>query len=84
MRIRGTVSRAVPSRSRDPVYPRSARPVEVAPEGLRLGQPVAHPKFGEGVVLNYEGDGTHARVQVNFKDAGSKWLVLAYANLQPV
>ena len=84
VRIRGTVSRAVSARSREPIYPRSARPVEVAPEGLRLGQPVAHPKFGEGVVLNYEGDGAHARVQVNFKDAGSKWLVLAYANLQPV
>ena len=84
VRIRGTVSRAVPARSRAPAYPRSARPVEEPPQGLRLGQPVAHPKFGEGVVLNYEGDGAHARVQVNFKGAGSKWLVLAYANLEPV
>ena len=84
VRIRGTVSRAVPARSREPLYPRSARPVEAPPQGLRLGQPVAHPKFGEGVVLNYEGDGAHARVQVNFKQVGSKWLVLAYANLQPV
>ena len=33
---------------------------------------------------DYEGGGTHARVQVNFDDAGSKWLVLAYANLQPL
>ena len=49
--------------------------------GLRLGQRVQHPKFGEGVVLMYEGQGTHARVQVNFEDAGSKWLVVAYANL---
>ena len=50
----------------------------------RLGQRVAHPKFGEGVVLTYEGDGAHARVQVNFERAGAKWLVLAYAKLQPV
>ena len=83
VRIRGTVSRAVSTRIRAPAYPRSAKPVEDAPQGLRLGQSVTHPKFGEGVVLNYEGDGAHARVQVNFKDAGSKWLVLAYANLEP-
>ena len=53
------------------------------PEGLRLGQRVQHATFGEGVVLNYEGQGAHARVQVNFESAGSKWLVVAYANLQP-
>ncbi len=50
--------------------------------GLRLGQRVSHAKFGEGVVLNYEGQGSSARVQVNFSGAGAKWLVLAYANLQ--
>ena len=48
---------------------------------LRLGQNVNHAKFGSGVVTDYEGTGAHARVQVNFDDAGSKWLVLAYANL---
>ena len=47
-------------------------------------QTCAHPKFGSGVVTDYEGTGAHARVQVNFDEAGSKWLVLAYANLQPV
>ncbi|NIP72752.1 MAG: DNA helicase II [Gammaproteobacteria bacterium] len=55
-----------------------------AEHGLKLGQRVQHAKFGEGVVLNYEGDGAGARVQVNFERAGSKWLVLAYANLQTV
>ncbi|NOZ37603.1 MAG: DNA helicase II [Gammaproteobacteria bacterium] len=49
--------------------------------GIALGQRVQHQKFGEGVVLNYEGQGRHARVQVNFASAGSKWLVLEYANL---
>ena len=49
---------------------------------LRLGTRVQHAKFGEGVVLGIEGQGEHARVQVNFNGAGSKWLVLAYANLQ--
>ena len=50
----------------------------------RLGQRVRHGKFGDGVILSYEGDGDRARVQVNFKTSGSKWLVMAYANLQMV
>jgi DNA helicase-2/ATP-dependent DNA helicase PcrA len=50
-------------------------------EKLKLGQRVFHQKFGEGIVLNYEGQGRHARVQVNFESAGSKWLVMEYANL---
>ena len=49
---------------------------------LQLGQRVVHDKFGEGVVLNYEGSGRHARVQVNFDYAGSKWLMMEYANLR--
>ncbi len=48
---------------------------------VQLGQRVCHEKFGEGVVLNYEGEGRHARVQINFDDLGSKWLVMEYANL---
>ena len=48
---------------------------------IKLGALVNHPKFGEGMVTDYEGNGAHARVQVEFADAGSKWLVMAYANL---
>ena len=48
------------------------------------GHRVAHARFGEGTVMNLDGRGSHARVQVNFERAGAKWLVLAYANLQPV
>ncbi len=60
------------------------RPVQApASHGLRLGQRVTHPKFGEGVVLNYEGSGPQARVQVNFDAVGSKWLMVTYANLAP-
>jgi DNA helicase II / ATP-dependent DNA helicase PcrA len=61
-----------------------ARPMDAMPAGLKLGQRVTHAKFGEGVILNYEGQGSHARVQVNFKGAGSKWLVVAYANLEAI
>ncbi len=50
---------------------------------VRLGSNVRHPTFGTGFVTDVEGSGAHARIQVNFDDAGSKWLVLAYANLQP-
>ncbi|MCA0392724.1 MAG: DNA helicase II [Proteobacteria bacterium] len=48
---------------------------------FKLGQNVAHPKFGLGVVTDYEGNGAHMRVHVNFEDAGPKILILAYANL---
>ena len=50
--------------------------------GIRLGQRVRHRKFGDGVILNCEGQGVHARVEVNFETAGTKWLVLSYANLE--
>lgn len=64
---------------------RTAVPASNAlPQGLGLGSRVRHPKFGEGVVLNCEGAGSQARVQVNFDDAGTKWLVLGFANLDVV
>ena len=49
---------------------------------LRIGQRVSHQKFGEGIVLQSEGNGERARVQVNFADAGAKWLMLGYAKLE--
>jgi DNA helicase-2/ATP-dependent DNA helicase PcrA len=49
---------------------------------FKLGQSVTHRKFGDGMVLAFEGSGEHTRVQVNFSNAGTKWLVLAYANLE--
>jgi len=51
---------------------------------LKLGQRVRHASFGDGVVVDAEGSGAHARVQVNFENVGAKWLVLAYANLTPL
>lgn len=52
--------------------------------GLSLGQRVLHPVFGEGVILNAEGSGAHTRIQVKFDKEGSKWLILAFAKLQPI
>ncbi|SDA44053.1 DNA helicase-2 / ATP-dependent DNA helicase PcrA [Pseudomonas sp. NFPP33] len=49
---------------------------------FNLGQRVRHSLFGEGTILNFEGSGAQARVQVNFENEGSKWLMLAYAKLE--
>ena len=76
VRPRVQVSRPVLNRG-----PRRAAASAEPESGIRLGQRVRHGKFGEGVVLNCEGHGAHARVQVNFESAGTKWLVLSYANL---
>ncbi len=66
-----------------PLYQaRPYHPVVEDQTGFRLGQQVLHPTFGEGVILDAEGQGSSARVQVKFATAGSKWLVVAYAKLQ--
>ena len=51
--------------------------------GWRIGQSVKHSRFGLGIIIDAEGRGTDARVQVNFRDGGVKWLALEYAKLQP-
>ncbi len=50
--------------------------------GFRIGQNVTHAKFGSGVIVDAEGDGGDARVQVNFGKQGVKWLAVAVAKLQ--
>ncbi|MGZ5174296.1 MAG: DNA helicase II [Burkholderiales bacterium] len=49
----------------------------------RIGQSVVHAKFGPGVIVSSEGRGADARVQINFRNSGLKWLMLEYANLEP-
>lgn len=53
-----------------------------ADSGLFVGQSVNHARFGDGIVLNLEGQGAQSRVQVNFEAVGSKWLIASMANLQ--
>jgi DNA helicase-2/ATP-dependent DNA helicase PcrA len=72
VRLRGTITQPVSSLTQ----------AQVPDTDLSLGQRVYHQVFGEGVVLNFEGRGASARVEVNFDFEGSKWLVLQYANLQ--
>ncbi|MCX7960930.1 MAG: UvrD-helicase domain-containing protein [Burkholderiales bacterium] len=65
--------------------PQARRPARAgAPAGgFRVGQSVVHPKFGAGVIVDAEGDGAEARVQVNFGREGVKWLAVAVAKLEP-
>ena len=65
-----------------PVFVKRSTSLEESPSvGMRMGSRVRHSKFGDGVVLNFEGNGPHARIQVNFEGQGTKWLMLSYANL---
>ena len=74
VRMRATVSR--------PVSAVQAKPAMFqAQSNYKLGQRVHHAKFGEGVILQIEGEGAQERVEINFKQVGVKWLMLAYAKL---
>ena len=64
------------------VFVKRSNSLEESPAlNMRMGSRVRHSKFGDGVVLNFEGNGPHARIQVNFESQGTKWLMLSYANL---
>ncbi|NWO05127.1 MAG: DNA helicase II [Alteromonadaceae bacterium] len=78
VRLRNTVTRpAMVGRPNESLFSQDS----AEQSGFSLGQRVRHPKFGEGIVMNCEGNGSNTRVQVNF-DEGAKWLVLAYAPLE--
>jgi len=74
----GAVSRNIGGGNDSAMFAGSAVP----DTAFNLGQRVQHSLFGEGTILNFEGSGTQARVQVNFESEGSKWLMLSYAKLQ--
>ena len=69
---------------RQKIAPRRIMMDEDSLGGLQLGQRVQHKSFGEGVVTSFDGDGERIRVEVRFREAGTKWLMLSYANLQPL
>ena len=74
IRLRANVSK--------PVTTHNKAKVTLGTSGrYQLGQRVGHQKFGEGVVLQVDGDGAQERVQINFANAGMKWLMLSYAKL---
>ncbi|WP_100643504.1 DNA helicase II [Alteromonas facilis] len=76
VRLRNTITRPVQNR-----FSQQSTQEAFDDSGFALGDRVMHPKFGDGTLLNCEGSGPQARVQVNFDDVGTKWLVLSYAKL---
>jgi DNA helicase-2/ATP-dependent DNA helicase PcrA len=74
--------RNVVSSAYSPMPPKHTRALNET--GFKPGQQVHHQKFGLGTVIDTEGSGKSSRIQVNFKHAGSKWLVLAYAKLETI
>ncbi|AWH88789.1 DNA helicase II [Limnobaculum parvum] len=74
VRLRASVSRPVS-------HSRMGTPISQNDSGYKLGQRVLHPKFGEGTIINLEGSGEHARLQIAFQGEGIKWLVASYARL---
>ncbi|GAB0147907.1 DNA helicase II [Marichromatium sp. PS1] len=82
--VRARAAPPRPSPAFRPSPPPVARPAAARETGgFQVGQRVRHAKFGEGVVLDGEGRGAQARIQVKFQgSAGTKWLVLAYAKLE--
>lgn len=75
VRLRATVSRPIS-------HQRLGTPINRNDSGYALGQRVRHPKFGEGTIINLEGDGERCRLQIAFQGEGIKWLVAAYAKLE--
>ncbi|MDR0805524.1 MAG: DNA helicase II [Enterobacteriaceae bacterium] len=75
VRLRASVSRPVS-------HSRMGTPISHNDSGYKLGQRVSHPKFGEGTIINMEGSGEHARLQIAFQGEGIKWLVASYARLE--
>ena len=74
-RVREALAWSPPKKA--PVF---SKPRDVA--GFRVGQNVMHPRFGTGVIVDAEGQGNDARVQVNFGAQGVKWLAVSVAKLQ--
>jgi DNA helicase II / ATP-dependent DNA helicase PcrA len=78
VRMNGAVERPFTRPSKGALF------VEENEFGFRIGQGVAHGKYGEGVILQMEGSGDRAKVEVNFPGVGAKWLMVGYANLQVI
>ncbi|EHQ52484.1 DNA helicase II [Ectothiorhodospira sp. PHS-1] len=84
VRPRAMIRRPMPeSPARPPARPSPFR-APAQEGGLAMGARVRHPKFGEGVITDLEGQGKSARVQVRFAGQGSKWLVVGFAKLEPI
>jgi hypothetical protein len=50
--------------------------------GLRIGDEIVHPTFGEGIIINIRGQGEKAEAAIRFRLVGEKHLSLAWAPLK--
>ncbi|WP_086480162.1 DNA helicase II [Oceanospirillum sanctuarii] len=83
VRLRGQITKPVTSsRSGSQWKPTEALDSGIDGPMLMVGQRVQHAVFGEGIVLNYEGQGPKARIQVSFDSEGEKWLMAGFAKLE--
>jgi DNA helicase-2/ATP-dependent DNA helicase PcrA len=71
-------------RARSFVRPTMDIPATNGASGLRKGQRVMHSKYGEGTVLQREGDGEDAKLTVLFVHHGMKKLMEKFANLRRI
>lgn len=78
LRLRTQNTRPISTQS---LKPSTQKSTTIGDTGLRLGQRVAHPAFGEGMIVDADGQGSHARIQVKFTRVGTKWLVASFAKL---
>jgi DNA helicase-2/ATP-dependent DNA helicase PcrA len=77
VRLKTKISRPQPQFSSS--YSTSAQQWAADNDGhMQIGQRVTHHQFGEGIILQYEGRGEHARIQVRFERAGTKWLIASF------
>ena len=51
---------------------------------FKIGQSVRHSKFGEGVVVTYEGNTENLVIKINFGREGLKTLSMEYAKLEKI
>lgn len=79
VRLKNTISRPLTATSNNSL---GFSDNEAADYPFKVGERVYHAKFGEGQVLQFEGSGASARIQVSFDWEGTKWLVVTYAKLQ--
>jgi len=82
IRLTGSARPSLGGAETQSVHSASLKQALAEEAGFAPGENVFHLKFGDGTVLATEGNGEHARVQVNFKNAGTKWLVTAFAKLE--
>ncbi len=80
----GARGQAVPGQKVGGGRPKLEVAVPTGKTGLSKGMRVRHPKYGEGMVAQREGDGDDAKITVQFQGHGIKKLVEKFAQLERV